>query len=483
MSDVGQVVAQMVSVGMPPLPPNHPILDGKYKRFGPQKKAWYILREMTLRSGKNVVTGAFGFFQGEQRNTVPVTIDFSDMSDDDRADFSRKQREYEAKEAEDKKRAAELAANRGQDQWSKAAGIALIHPYLERKQITGECVRVSMDGKLLIPMAGADGQLVGLQKIDAAGVKLYNKGADLIGAAHILGQLAGAAIIGIGEGYATCRTVRMVPKASDIPVVVAFTAGNLLPVALWLRHQYPAAHLLFLVDDDYQITHRLIERLREEFKVSVPVPIDGNTHQVIGDDGEPVAVMAIWRKDACGIDYIEADVRKGRLVRMLTFKNAGLACCTAAAAKVGNASLAMPAFIARGDNKWTDFNDLHVEESLDSVTAQIGFAIHAAQQPDVDSPPSLSAQPADLGVPISLRELDEVDSPHPLARNSRPAGILTAQRSIRRVSVILMVALAILAIFLQRGRGTAAKHARKSPKRSTATNTGTRSITFCRISS
>lgn len=273
-----------------------------------------------------------------------------------------------------------------------------------------------MDGKLLIPMAGADGQLVGLQKIDAAGVKLYNKGADLIGAAHILGQLAGAAIIGIGEGYATCRTVRMVPKASDIPVVVAFTAGNLLAVALWLRHQYPAAHLLFLVDDDYQMTHRFIERLREEFKVSAPVPIDGNTHQVIGDDGEPVAVMAIWRKDACGIDYIEADVRKGRLVRMLTFKNAGLACCTAAAAKVGNASLAMPAFIARGDNKWTDFNDLHVEESLDSVAAQIGFAIHAAQQPVIDPPLSLSAQSADPGVPISLRELDEVDPPPPSAK-------------------------------------------------------------------
>lgn len=403
MSDVSQVIAQMAAVGMPPLPANHPVMDGKYKRFGPQKKGWYILREMTLRSGRRVVTGAFGIFQGEQRNTVPVTMDMTDMSDDDRADLSRKQREYEVKEAADKQRAQELAKNRGRDQWNKAKNEALAHPYLARKQITAEGVRVSIDGKLLIPMIRADGQFVGLQKIDAAGVKLFNKDADAIGAAHILGQLNGAPIIALGEGYATCRTVRM--AFENMPVAIAFNAGNLMHVALWLRRLHPDAHLLFLVDDDYQVTHRLIERLREEFQVSVLVPIDGSTHHVAADDAEIVAVTATWRRDAGGIEYIEADVRKGRQVRMLTFRNAGLASCTAAAAKVGNASLVMPIFAARGDNKWSDFNDLQVQESFESVASQIGFALSAAQQPVIVS------SDLDLPAPLHLDSLPAADAP------------------------------------------------------------------------
>lgn len=398
MSDVGQVVAQMAAAGMPPLPPNHPILDGKYKRFGPQKKGWYILREMTLRSGRRVVTGAFGLFQGEQRNTVPVTVDFADMSDDDMAEYARKQKDYKEKEEADRRRAAELAANRGTDQWNKAAGRALTHAYMAKKRISAEGVRVGADGQLLIPLSRA-GRLVGLQKIDAAGVKNYNKDADMIGAACILGELAAAAMIGVGEGYATCRTVRMLADLPDwrhgaLPVVMACTAGNIMHVARDLRGAHPAAHLLFLVDDDYQIRQRLAARLLEDFKVSVAVPIDGETHQVIADDGEPVAVMAIWRKDACGIDYIEADVRRDRMIKTFKFENAGLARCTAAAAAVGNASLAMPAFADRGENKWSDFNDLMVAESIESVASQIGFSILAAQRPSIDSPALSASAPA-----------------------------------------------------------------------------------------
>ncbi|NHZ84205.1 virulence protein E, partial [Massilia sp. CCM 8695] len=95
MSDVSQVVAQMIDHDMPGLPVGHPILDAKYHRFGKGKKAWYILRETTLRSGRTVVTGAFGFFVGENRNTVPVKVDTEVMTDEERADYSRRQRAAE----------------------------------------------------------------------------------------------------------------------------------------------------------------------------------------------------------------------------------------------------------------------------------------------------------------------------------------------------------------------------------------------------
>jgi hypothetical protein len=382
MSDVAQVVAQMAEYGMPPLPANHPVLDGKYKRFGPGKKGWYILRRMTLRSGREVVTGAFGYFQGENRNTVPVKVDVAAMSEDEKAEYVRQQRASERAEQEKREEEIRLAAGRACDQWAKGQGVPVEHPYLVQKQVQAEGLRVSADGKqLLIPLRRG-GQLLGLQKIDATGKKRLNEGMDAIGVAHILGTLRGAPIIAVGEGYATCKTARdSVAGEYDLPVAMALNAGNLLHVARLLREAYPDAHLLFLADDDYLLVERYVERLQEDFGVVVPVPIDGATHTVLAQDGERVEVLARWREDAQGIRYIEADMRKGRLVRIPTFKNAGVSSCHAAAREVGNASVAVPVFaVDRAGRKLTDYNDVQIEEGLESVAVQVRLAILAAQQ-------------------------------------------------------------------------------------------------------
>lgn len=416
MTTISQVVDQMTQWGLPPLPAGHPILDGKYKRFGPKKKGWYILREMTLNSGKTVVTGAFGLFQGENRNTVPVSLDSESLSDEDRAEYARKQQEYEIKEAASKQRAADLAANRAADQWRKATvDDAGSHAYLLRKKVAPEKTRVSSDGLLLVPMfhyALSGAKLVGLQKIGADGEKRYNSGMDKIGAACLLGATAGAAVIGIGEGFATCSSVRMA-VADAIPVVVAFDAGNLLHVAQGVRRDFPSAHLLFLADDDYQLEKRFVERLAEDFKVSAAIAIDGETHDVRADDGAVVRVFSAWRKDAQGIAYIEADVRSGRVVRTFKYENAGVSRCHAAAKAVGNASVLVPKFADRGGNKWTDFNDLHVEESLDAVRGQIEGAL-AALEPVDDSPvPSFSDVVPPDQPPAHFDDMPPVDSPVP----------------------------------------------------------------------
>lgn len=389
MTSLSQVVEQMVAMDMPPLPAGHPILDGKYKRFGPKKKAWYILREVDLRSGKRVVTGAFGLFQGENRNTVPVSIDFEGMSDADRVEFSRKQKEHEEKEVASKQLAADQAANRAIDQWNKAKAASDDHAYLVRKQVTAENIRVTDAGILLVPMKlyALNGiRWAGSQKIDVEGGKRYSSGMEKSGAACILGKVADAPFIGIGEGYATCRTVRMaMSDYSALPVAVAFDAGNILSVAKGLRRDFPAAHLLLLADDDYQLESRFVERLRDDFNVSVVVAVDGLAHDVLSDAGDHVSVTATWGTDAQGIAYIAADVRSGRVIRNYKYENAGVSRCHAAAKAVGNASVVIPQFADRGGRKLTDFNDLHVDESLEAVALQIGFAISAAQQL-IDSP-------------------------------------------------------------------------------------------------
>lgn len=386
MSDVGQVVAQMVEHGMPTLPENHPLINGKFNRFGPGKKAWYKFTDVTLKSGRRIISGSFGIYQGLEPNTIKLQIDYEPMSEEERSEFARKQREAEQAQAEAARRSAQLAANRARDQWNKAAGLPLAHPYLERKQVPALGVRVSADGLLLVPLMRA-GQLHGLQKIDADGGKKLNQDMDAIGVMHVLGELAGAPVIAVGEGYATCASARIsVAPEIDLPVAVGLNAGNLVHVAKLLRAQFPAAHLLLLADDDCEMVDQLAVFLLKQFKVSVAVPVDGATHVVLADDGTEVHAMASWRADAQGVRFIDADVRRDRLVRTPKFKNAGVATCRALAAEMGNASVAVPVFADRAGRKLSDFNDLHVEEGLAVVGAQIALSILAAQQHKYASP-------------------------------------------------------------------------------------------------
>lgn len=421
MSSREQVLAQMLEYDMPQLPAGHPVMDGKFHRFGPQKKGWYVLRELTLASGRTVVTGAFGYFQGENRNTVPVKVDAEAMSADDRDEYVRQQRAVEKAEEEKREQEVRLAAGRARDQWNKGEGIPVEHAYLVRKQVPAEGLRVGRDGRLMIPLV-RNGQLMGLQKIDEAGEKLLNKGMDAVGVAHVLGTLAGAPVIGVGEGYATCASARLsLAPGYAFPVVVALNAGNLIHVAKALRQRYPNAHLLMLADDDYLLVERFAATLLDSFKVADQVAIDGVTHSVTNSDGELVEVTAWWRNDAQGIAYIATDMRKGRRHSSPTFTNAGVASCHATAAAVGNASVAVPLFsIDRAGRKITDWNDLHVEEGLEAVAAQMGSFLLAAQQ-RTSIPPAPPAQavehePQPVNVlPFAAKQRNSSSSPSPTA--------------------------------------------------------------------
>lgn len=412
MATLSQVIDQMAANGLPALPAGHPVLDGKVKRFGPKKKAWYVLREITLRTGTAMVTGAFGIWQGTNQNAIPVTADWSGVTPEERAEAERKQAALEAAHAEKKARAAELAAQRARMQWGAAtAWSADAAPvgYLVRKQVPGEGARISPAGELLIPMRkhAPDGgvKLVGLQKIRPDGEKRFSTGMDKAGSSCRLGAVkAGSAMIGICEGFATGQSVRVADQCAA-PLVVAFDAGNLLPVAKHLREDFPSAHLVFFADDDAHLEQRFRKTLQEEFGLASVPPIDGADHRIANAAGELATVRATWRKDSTGTDYIELDVRAGRSVRMLKIENAGLSKARAAAAAVGNASVVWPQFTARGDNTWSDFNDLQVEESIEAVRAQVTAAFAAARAagsvPAPVSPPCPPVQKAaeDAGSP------------------------------------------------------------------------------------
>jgi putative DNA primase/helicase len=385
MASLDQVIQQMAANGLPQLPHGHPVLDGRIRRFGPGKKAWYVLRELDLRSGRRVITGAFGIWQGTNQNAVPVTLDWEGVSSEERAEAERKQAEFEKRAAEKKVRQAEMAANRARMQIEAAIRGNLApgdSPYLTRKQVAPEGIYLDADGTVLVPMrrySKGGAQLVGAQKISPDGGKRFSTGMDRSGP---VGLLLGAInqetkLIGIGEGYATSQTVRM-GLDFGTPLMVAFDAGGLMAVAVQLRNDFPSAVIVFFADNDDFQQPRFAEFLLKEFKVSTPPDVDGVDRSIKADDGSIVQVRAAWRQDVTGTSYIEADIRAGRFMRILKFENAGLSKARAAATAVGNALVVWPSFTDRGENRWSDFNDLHVQQSLADVKLQVKAAVERA---------------------------------------------------------------------------------------------------------
>jgi len=407
-----QVIEQMAASGLPPLPSGHPVLDGKAHRFGPKSKAWYLLRELKLDSGREVVTGAFGIWQGQNPNSIPVKMDWAGVSPEERAEAERKQAAYERDRAERKLRKAEMAANRARIDWAAAADSDQPSAYLARKRVGSEKTRVDKDGMLLVPVCkytDTGANLAGLQRIQPDGDKRFSTGIDMVAGACLLGRLSPETrLIEIGEGYATCETVRM-STDFDTPAMVAFNAGNLLPVAKALRALFPDAHLLFLADDDMRMVARLREFLLKDYTTEWEPVIDGADHELVNADGDAVHVRASWREDGTGTPYIEADVRSGRRAQPgLKFENAGVSRSRAAARAVGNASVVVPAFARRADDsKDSDFNDLYLAESLnvvrDQVLAARSLALTAAEAP--------APAAADDELPAYLSDAPLPDSP------------------------------------------------------------------------
>lgn len=159
--------------------------------------------------------------------------------------------------------AAQVAAKtEAQARWEAASGQGS-SPYLERKGVAAYGLRFEADGTLLVPLHDAQGVLWNLQCILPRPLpdgldKLFIKGSRKSGLWHWVAGAEGpdagpAAVLAVGEGYATCASVH---AATGWPVAVAFDAGNLRTVARALRQQYPAALIVVCGDDDLPTMQR-----------------------------------------------------------------------------------------------------------------------------------------------------------------------------------------------------------------------------------
>lgn len=412
MATLDQVIGQMAAAGMPPVPPSFPSAIGKVVRYGPQKKAWYRIREYTTRKGVRLYSGTFGVWRGTDPGTVKVEFNRDDIDEADLADIRRRHAEAVAAEEARREERARRAANRALEQWQagRATGES---PYLKRKNVEPEKgLRFASDGTLLVPMVRYDvpekpapdavpedgprpRRLVGLQKIAADGSKKFNAGMAKSGAACRLGKAPkdGEPIL-IAEGVATGLSVRQAIGRSRA-VFVAFDAGNLLPVARILRTLYPTSPLVFCADDDAYLEARMNKLLRDDYGVADLLTVPATKMVLAGTKGE-LELLAAWDKDPDGVPTLTGAVAQSGRLYTFAMTNAGRTKAAEAAREAGNARVCWPVFANRELGlspeapRFTDFNDLHCTEGLDQVERQLAGWLNG-----LDFTPPKAAAPKD----------------------------------------------------------------------------------------
>ena len=304
-----------------------------------EKRGWYHLHELRLQSGDFVIVGSYGIWHGNDPGSTKVELaKGTPMSAEQRLALRARMAEDRRAEVAMRKAQAARAAARAQAMWQRLERDG-DSDYLKRKGIQSHGLRYSQAGTLVVPMLDTAGQIHGLQLIypkNHPKAKRLGRDKDfwpsgLAKQGHhfcIGSPPAGVACL-VAEGYATAATLY---EATGLPTVVAFDAGNLLPVAEALRKRHRGLRLLVCADDDY-----------------------------------------LGKCKACGALTPTVGARCVQCGQPHGLTNSGMAGADAAALAVSGAVVAPSFGVERPTDRKgpTDFNDLAVTEGLQAVRVQI----------------------------------------------------------------------------------------------------------------
>ena len=227
--------------------PDEVSLDGRLHRFkvegdaGTEKTGWYVLH------GDGVPAGAFGDWRRDitQRWHASLPVD---LTEEARALMEENCRRAQELRDEEMKKRHKRAAETCREIWENAPEATDDHPYLQRKKVRSHGLRLTGDGRLLVPIyVGAD--LTSLQYISEDGRKEFQRGGEIGGGYFRIPAVERPASEAkyIVEGYATGASVH---EATGCEVWVALNAGNLGKVGRFLRENLPNAVLAFVADND-----------------------------------------------------------------------------------------------------------------------------------------------------------------------------------------------------------------------------------------
>ena len=282
-----QLIDAIKSAGLEP--PEQVILDGKIHRFrsgtkgtggkGGDKPGWYLV------FGDGVPAGRFGCWRAGVEVTWRADIGRKLTSSEEMAHARRVAEAKVLRDAE-LERQHQVAADTVEKIWSSASAAHPDHPYLARKGIKTHGARITGDGRLVVPLYDQDGTLSSLQYISHDGGKLYHPGGQTGGKFWMVGTMDEPGTLFVAEGFATAATIH---ETTSRPVVVAYSASNLVPVTGSLREMYGATQDIVIVADNDKsgVGQRYAEQASAKFgarMVMPPIEGDANDYAQAGHD-------------------------------------------------------------------------------------------------------------------------------------------------------------------------------------------------------
>ena len=254
------------------LHPRDIVADGRIRRCTTESKpgkrnGWYVLHLDGHGAWGDWTTGT-GEVLGHWRDSTATTV--------------RPVDETRLKVQRDRERAYRIQAMRSARAfWDRARPLNRPHPYIERKGLTPlGCAGLRQhDGLLVVPVWHGD-WIVSVQTITHDGVKRFWPGAPVKAGAYLIDRPR-AAVTAIVEGLATGLAVFQ--SLRQARVVVAFDAGNLLPV---IDRMKPGGSVVIAADNDWKTEARRgmnpgVEKARNAAEligcgVAVPAGIEGS---------------------------------------------------------------------------------------------------------------------------------------------------------------------------------------------------------------
>lgn len=225
--------------------PGQIVLDGNIHRFnseekGQSKNGWYI----GYRDG--IPAATFGCWKQGIEQTWKADIG-RQLTPEETYLYAQRLTELKKRREEDQKRQYDLAADCATQIWAESAMASHDHPYLVRKGIQPNGIRMTGDGRLIIPVTNQDTTISSLQYIKDDGSKQFHPGGATSGKFWVMGSVEDNGPTYIAEGFATAATIR---EEVDRPVIVAFSAHNIPKVAQIMRKALGPTHTIIICADN-----------------------------------------------------------------------------------------------------------------------------------------------------------------------------------------------------------------------------------------
>lgn len=273
---VHEFVAAMQMEGVRPVEPiEQRLLSGKLIRFRCDGDGRGRLNGWAIIYLDERPAGAFGNYRLGIDRKWKSGADYAPLSHEERQKLQREWAEAKDARRREQERSETEAAVEALEMWNRASAASPEHPYAAKKRLDPSPLR-ELDGKLLVPMTDATGQLWNLQRIAGDGQKRFLRGGCTDGLFTIIGEFSHRGeTCCIGEGYATMAAVH---RASGYPCIAAFSAKNMAAVARLWNAARPDLDFIICADDDEgnpngNVGLKAAQAVAEEIGAKVALPL------------------------------------------------------------------------------------------------------------------------------------------------------------------------------------------------------------------